>query len=1096
MPAALREVYLAFGEDSETGAAARRLIEQQHWYNTLAEFDPKTGQALPLGLDEVLRRLARPQETNEIRDRLWRIVEHSRASVARLFESLNESPRREQATLPIRAVRELNATSLIALNRRPGRNIREKLATNPYMQAVRRYQSIDLPENRLLKEYVTQIAELLELRANHLHKGDPLLPAIHRWLHTEEAEAISRWGNLPPNNTLLSHKDYRRIWDAWRWLQTLDEDTAADKAQIESRAAVINEWQGHAATFAGGASMFGGMPVLFDHETFAVVPWLPRVAAKAVQSAKRGAAPALREDKSVCVDLTEAQPRFAVASGEPGTLTDAYVWQRWQNEAHGTVDIELFVADFPMLWRESTTIAVPDLFFTGTLDAPLADMAAHSFAKQLRSTFPSAALTWLIPDRLNEFDLGVLRRNLNARFPRAEPLPRSVAAVFEKAQHARIRRDGFAVLVVDTTGGVTTATRLVAKIDSDLAERVPSTGGYYWERTSTISIGDVGDFDPLAGIAYVGPDGQWRQATVGAKAATVSESALRANPQIEPFDELIQTSTSPVAGGIKVHQLQLAAGDIPVWRDHIPELSWKVWDGGHYGPFYLVDKHTTIQPIRGLAVEIPVAKGFELPAGKPYYQFPLFQGSNASDLGYEARLDSPSFPLAADTPCHLTMTYTYGADDPYRLVLNALDNSIPPIQVQWRPKSNEPITDAPAPGYPTPLTWAELQHSYYAAKGRWNDYLDWVSTATERLLNNIENPSVIETRSQSGTVESDWRVDRNGKSFTFVDGLFLHESALRDGLQLDSVRRGDRLYYDISDSFDGRPQARNASRDRSSTRQRKPVDPGDVRSSLYVPYIKTWGDARSLADPACPAQFRGQLASLAPRLERAMRDQGTQVALQRELRFLFCCMHRDMPSSVSRDLVAGATAKTLDERAYAFALGDLSQDWQHEVFLSIWNRADVQMLSILAQAVWRTSSFVRVFDAASLAKLGDQLLAAMRETNAVKRPGKDEVSRMTRFCELLLGLLRSRDSDVSEVRMSLQPHQELSRRFADQVDLAAGLIERSGLPLRSRVEIADLPVKPEGDATPDLVYALRLYLTGDVGANAIRVTGVLDGEDD
>jgi hypothetical protein len=46
------------------------------------------------------------------------------------------------------------------------------------------------------------------------------------------------------------------------------------------------------------------------------------------------------------------------------------------------------------------------------------------------------------------------------------------------------------------------------------------------------------------------------------------------------------------------------------------------------------------------------------------------------------------------------------------------------------------------------------------------------------------------------------------------------------------------------------------------------------------------------------------------------------------------------------------------------------------------------------------------------------------------------------------------------------------------------------------VEVANLPDKPEGESTPDLLYALRLYLTGDVGADAIRVTGVNDGEDD
>lgn len=1096
MLASLPDAYKAYGEENDAGAAARRLLDQQHWYNSLAEFDPKTGQALPLGLDEVLRRLTRRQETSEVRDRLWRIAEHSRASVARLFDALNESPRREQATLHIRAVRELNATSLIALNRRPGRNIREKLASNPYLQAVRRYQSIDLPENRLLKAYVSRLAELLELRAKYLQIEDPLLATIHRWMHSEEAEAISRWSNLPPNNTLLSHKDYRRVWDAWRWLQTLDDDTARDVTQTEARAALIAEWQGHAAALMARAAQFGDMPVMFDYDKFSIAPWMPRLASRSAKRTDPEPTPPASADEAVCVDVTGVRPAFATTAGISGSLADTYLWQRWQRDDE-RVDIELFEADFPMLHPESTTIAAPDLLFRADLDPALADTAAHSFARRLRSQLPSPALTWLIPDRLNEFDLAVLRRNLNARFASAEPLPRSVAAVFASVEHKRIKREGLAVLVVDTTGGVTTATRLVAKIDSELAERVPDTHGYYWERNPTVTLGEAREFDPLGDIAYVGAGGKWHEAAPGPEPLAYTEAMLRSSTQIEPFDEVIHVTGSPVVGGVKTHELQHAAGDIPVWRDHIPELSIKVHVGGRYQPFYLVDKHTTIRPIRGLAVEIPVIGRFTLPAGRPYYKFPLYQGSDAGDLGFEARLESPAFPLAADMSCRLTMTYTYGADEPYRLVLTALDGSIPPIHVKWRPKTDDPIADAPAPGYPTPLTWAELQHNYYAAKDRWNDYLDWLVSATERILNTIENPTITQKRVYSGTIGSDWKVSqKTGKYFTFVDDLYIGESALSDGVQRANLRIGSRVFYDIKEFSDGRRAANNVSTEQASIRQRKPVDPGAIRVGLYVPYIKIWGDARSVSDLTCPPDFRKRIETLVPGLERAMRAQSTPVELQREIRFLLCCMHRDMPWSVSHDLVAGATEWAIDDRAYAFALGDLSQDWQKNVFLAVWNRSDIHTLMVLAQAIWRTSTFVRVFDAASLAWLSDLLLSAMRDVNLVAHPGKDELSRVAMYGELLLGLLRSRESEVEEVRLTLQAHQERTKLLADQVELAAGLAERSGLALRSRVEIADLPDKPEGDRTPDLLYALRLYLTGDVGASAIRVTGVLDSEED
>ena len=145
----LPEVYRASGDDSEVGELARQLLAQQHWYSSIVDFDPRTGEALPLGLDAILQRLTADSDTSVTRDRLWRILSHCRASVARILGSLSENPRREQALLPIRDVREVNAASFIALSRRPGRNVREKLAGKPYMHAVRRYQSVDLPENRL-----------------------------------------------------------------------------------------------------------------------------------------------------------------------------------------------------------------------------------------------------------------------------------------------------------------------------------------------------------------------------------------------------------------------------------------------------------------------------------------------------------------------------------------------------------------------------------------------------------------------------------------------------------------------------------------------------------------------------------------------------------------------------------------------------------------------------------------------------------------------------------------------------------------------------------------------------------------------------------
>ena len=166
----LEELYKSFSTDAEV----RELLMQSHWFASFAEFDPKTGDTLPMPLNEMLRRISNKEQSPSIKDRLWLLSEHSRESAIRLMRGLSEEPRRESAYLPIRDVRELDTASFIALSRRPGRNIREKLADKPYMQAVRHFQSIDVPENRLLKSYLTQLAEALELRKKYLFDSQPV----------------------------------------------------------------------------------------------------------------------------------------------------------------------------------------------------------------------------------------------------------------------------------------------------------------------------------------------------------------------------------------------------------------------------------------------------------------------------------------------------------------------------------------------------------------------------------------------------------------------------------------------------------------------------------------------------------------------------------------------------------------------------------------------------------------------------------------------------------------------------------------------------------------------------------------------------------
>jgi hypothetical protein len=360
----LTELYQLQSEAGQAGNNARELLAQTHWFAVNVEFDPKTGDALPQPLSAFLTKIASGKNVEVKHDRLYRITEHARPSILRLFRSLNENPRREHALLPVRAVRELDASSFIKLSTRPGRNIREKLAGKPYLQAVRRFQSVDLTENRLLKAFVTRLLEMLELRHKCIDEAeDELVVRIQSWLNTDEAYAISPWNNLPPNNTLLSHRDYRRIWDAWRWLQSLDDDIARDFSQLNDRRKTMQRWKQYAQMYREGTHYFADMPILFAYEDFKVEPWTSTPLISKVKGRIKRFVSCPPVTQPACIDLAYLHPQYATTTLNCQENRENYLWQEWSNEDE-TVAMGLFDSDAAYFHPNTTTISLPDLLFS------------------------------------------------------------------------------------------------------------------------------------------------------------------------------------------------------------------------------------------------------------------------------------------------------------------------------------------------------------------------------------------------------------------------------------------------------------------------------------------------------------------------------------------------------------------------------------------------------------------------------------------------------------------------------------------------------------------------------------------------------------
>lgn len=1119
----LRELYKSFSSDPDY----RELLLQTHWLSSFVDFDPRTGEALPMPISTALNRMARRTPTPFVKDRLWHLMSHSEEAAKRLMKALSEEPRREPAYLPIRQVRELDTASFIALSRRPGRNIREKLADKPYMQAVRHFQSIDIPENRLLKAYLTQLADALELRKEYLKdKGvEDYLQAIYRWLKEDEVQTISRWENLAPNNALLSHRDYRRVWDSWRLLQSLDADIERDMVDLVRRRQIKDKWEKLAKRYAVGSSVFADMPLIIDYNTFDITPWDSNLPCAQAKVSARNAG-FFETNEPVCLDLTQLQPVFATSS-QVGKLHDVFFWQRWRSERE-LVDLELFDSDSIYLHSDATTITSSDMFFFKGDTSEALVQAAHSFIQRLRRHFHNGRLIWLTPDGLNDFDLDLARKNINAAFSQADPLPCSVAAVFEHIGYEEIAHDGYRVAVVERINSKEYLTEMIARRDEGLLEVLPETRGYIWEKGVTKLSSDDVPADDVKGPVYLYKEGDWSLKCNPYGVAHTSDRDVVKDDQ--DYDRIILLNTRPVSGGIRLYQLQMKAGDIPLWRNHIPELMTKVMLNGSYQSFYFVGKDVTVQPIRNKPIRIPVPQKFTLPKGKRAYRLPLLLGTNEEALEYEAKLTSKDFPYAEDVECRLNMTYTYGADDPYKLVFEPLDKTYRQIKAIWQKAEDIEIDDAPGPVYPRPLTWYELQHQINLRTGGKSDFLDWAVRKTEELLSWIyPTISADKIRNQIGEPQSaviqrnSWGENADGTRFILVRSArgehLIYSYNLLDSYTTKDFKKGDTVYCYEWIAKNGKIYSSYISKDPALTiearvheemqRKRKRVAEWPeirttntvrkIHSALYVPYLHVWADGRSISDTDCPQWFSEEWGELSEKLIAASQDFKIPEIVHRELMFLLTCCFTDL-SPRGKDLVRGyAHSKKVDAKVLGVFLGNLSEKSRAAEYSSIisnktpGSKIGLYVHMIIASAIWRQEGFIDVLDRRmieSLAKDIERRLKRFCEEDFNSLP-KFELSQRIRLLELLFGLLRSRDSSDSQIAGILQPNRELTKRLSTILETISAKAVATGCVFASRVklEIAD---KPEDDKTPDLLYALQLYLTGSASMNAIRVTGVVD----
>jgi hypothetical protein len=909
----------------------------------------------------------------------------------------------------------------------------------------------------------------------------------------------------------LSHRDYRRVWDAWRWLQKLDDDLEKDVQALGQRRELIETWDGFALKFSQGKTLFGSMPVLFDYDSFSIETWCAPIQI-GTDEIDRTDVERQNFIGAVCVDLARVRPMFATQDSlKASELREQFVWQYWQRDSQST-SIELFDADLVVEHPDAVTVSSQDLFFGGNTELITLDAAARSFSQKLNTIFTSSTLQWLYPDHLNDFELGLLRRNINSRFAGAEPLPRSVAAVFEAIDYSRIGRDGFQVVVYDESNGVVSATKLIARFDSGLLERLPVTNGYYWERTPTIVLSSASD-DGVSGRGYVSVDqsGQVRNGSSTFTRAELREAPGRYRDIVGDSDIQMIVNGSPVLGGVRLRSLQLQATEIPLWRDQIPELSIKAIVNGLWEAIPLVGAHTNVRPIRGQEVEIPIPEGSHAPLGPgvPKFDFPLFQGRSDNKIGFEAFLSSPSFPLSSLTQFRMKLTYTYGADDPYKLQFLAIgkdgkrDTTIQPIVATWRPIAKS--TESELENLPLP----DL-----GEKAQWHQFTNWPSIRPDpRTGANTWNFFTViqQVLADLGSIESRIKkiassrvvgiikkkgLNDNGQVFLFVDvdgeDVYCNEYEFLGTVSDSQMTPGDRVFLNI-ERKNGRTRGLNVTFGQNQTQLVETKQFDYIRRRLNgasFPSHMVWNRGRSITELDCPAEFKIAVEQGREIAQRLHDSESTPKSLRNDLLVFLSRMHKDAPSETIRNielLAAQTRLNQLELQCIAWSIGDCSESWQERILYRVLQPDFPGTTYVLSIAFLKCPQIVENLGynevVQILYQLEDELTSELQSP-----PSKGGIRRCTYAFEVLLALLYTRCSEDIETKRLLAPEEYFGVVFKDMIDDVARILRDYQLTLRSRVEMRADTKAIDEKWQPDLLVALRRTLTGSDGATALRIS--------
>ena len=1163
----------------EKNSKEKLLISLRDWFHRSITPDPENGEPLDDDLTHFLDELPKINSyaaDKNVCDWLYYILDYSGKAMLHIFESPRKEVLRFHEQMPLYQAKEIDTAGIMEIARRPGRTVREKISSKPSVIAVKRQQSVDTLENRLLKKLVTKIIYILEERQN-IFSGETLqmenedsklsifYAKLRRWLRMDEAQEIGTWQNVPPNNVLLCDKYYKKVWTTWRYLLELSDIIADDLAKIDACLAAYIFWN-TASILQQQGGKIKQLPLCFDLNNFLIkaigYPFdkegaviqaedfalrlkvdtiiyepisgkshiirigfdrleidgkkirgqLKNLEAADTVSEKLANSISKSKSKRIIPVNNEEQQAFTVIdfSAEP---YDSISNQHFEND-QTSMCVPYPAKLLRQFWKTDDSSDISNIdcgvsparydtqlnnykITTVTFDAILHESitnkeipekikseAIYYFMNSLRDYYNTNNFYYVLPDYLEDFSLGLIRSTANVVFTNANPIPKSVGAVFDFQASVdftsyAIKENDF-VFVIEKKQiydkAIFAITPLCAKtsyrahdnakeINLNTITDIP--GGVRWEHHPPIIINE---YQPEKIMDYI-------QKTVKSTEDISSHSSIYIISAQESIKDarlnmphanwiFINSPFNAVRGIAYSVKLQHRVKDIPLWCEHLPNLKMSVIKRGKRIDINLTNGKTVL-PIRGTAQEISISETFILSKNVHEYHFRLVRGTgeNKASLKYEACLKHPSFPLKYDTTCNLNMRYTYGQEQPFELYfVPSNSSSFVRAKVEWK-KIDE--STFPVPNFPPQREWNEFVHSYDVIKKEQKNLIEWEENNFDYIAE-IQNFYLGKSN------------NLNRYSFAITHNFMLN------------YRRDVQGYYYLVKSVDDkylkiyRNQFQHLKDDEyfsiSINTKRKPSDDTGVKiyytiglaggvslskkiisslaRRLRFPTMQIWNNRKSVLElPNVPNDFKEKITQTKSVLYDLLNNENVkkQNLLWNELFLLACTMHKDgidITENFIRERLAAPidfeqNRKLIEQQCFQFGyfIGTAEYPLQKDVFnwaLTFDNSNDSSTmalnhfkLQILTIALWRCESLLESLSIDQLEALFNQTVKAIeyeyeRNENEKKLSNR-KLNPLRSHLELLCALIRSRNFGA-EYRQLFSPFNPKIQKLISEIE--------------------------------------------------------------